>query len=846
MKLNNDILHQIEFNGERFIPGQVDGDIELEHIHRYLLACELATDKAVLDIASGAGYGSAMLARHATSVVGVDISSDAVMYAKTKFSQHNLDFVVGSCTSIPLTDGSIDLVVSFETIEHLSDHEEMMCEIKRVLKPDGLLIISSPDRFEYSDKPGYTNEFHVKELYKDEFSSLISRYFKHHSVYGQRVAFGSIVLREGGRGSIKSYVLDPDKLIHAVDGVPNALYHVAIASDVDLPDLCSGILDFPVTDSSVYKQLYQHSTRLEEATAELTETVNSLILERDAYKNSVHNIEDRSKHQASEHIKVSEDLSKQLAQLTETVNLVVSERDNYKKSVQVVEERASCQASEYSLMLEELSRQSENEIRRLSTDLSSLGEGLGICKAELAAVYASKSWRITAPLRWIVSLFAGKASRDFHQISLKSEGVAFDKVVEHTSLGTEDISTLAKNSDRQSNYECSSEQKINSRILLVSYYCPTRAHAGGLRILDIYRLIKKNYPAVHIDLLTHHRPAIDWSLDDVYEIFDNVYLSPVENLSPAVLKDLSGQHTPKYDVVDLQFHQSAYHLDGFREIGSKILFTPMESQAKVLFINLCKQINQQDRVPLRQIIKQFKPAYDEIVFCRKADQAICVSKSDAAFIRAVGGGQYVHSIETGLSSLEFANAFDEDFVPVRAHEREKTIIYVAYFGSETNVNALRWYLETVHPSVLSAVPDYYLKVVGRGDLSCFNSYCGSNIELVGEVPQLEPYIRKARLGIAPALGGSGFRGKINQYSILGIPTVASSIAQKGLAYKHGKNILIAENPQGFAECCIRLLTDDTWNDQMATEARKLCLEHYTWNSKWPQICEAYGLQENCA
>lgn len=386
-------------------------------------------------------------------------------------------------------------------------------------------------------------------------------------------------------------------------------------------------------------------------------------------------------------------------------------------------------------------------------------------------------------------------------------------------------------------------QKSSIRILLVSYYCPTRAHGGGLRILDMYAFIKKKCPTVQIDLLTHHRPAIDWSIDDAYQIFDNVYLSPVEDLSLKVLKGFVGDDPRQYDVVDLQFHQAAYYLEGYREIASKVIFTPMESQAKALYLELRNGIRNYGKIGLRRLAGQFRLARNELSFCRKADEVVCVSKTDATFIRTVGGGAHVCGIETGLSSLEFSDALAEDFIPVKARDRSNAVIYVAYFGSETNVNALQWYLQMVHPTIVRAVPDYKLMVVGRGDLSSFRSYEGKNVELVGEVPALESYIGNARVGIAPALSGSGFRGKINQYAVLGIPAVASSIALKGLAYRDGTSILIADSSDGFAECCIRLLTEHELNDRMASEARKLCVERYLWSSQWPQIEAVYGLQK---
>ena len=167
----------MSFTGERYVP-QLKGNIALEHVHRYLMACELAKDRVVLDMACGEGYGTEMLARVAHTAIGVDISNEAVAHATQKYEKSNLFFATGSCADVPLPQSSVDLVVSFETIEHHDQHEAMMAEIKRVLRPDGLLIMSSPEHYEYSVKPGMINQYHVKELYRNEFDALIGSHFQ--------------------------------------------------------------------------------------------------------------------------------------------------------------------------------------------------------------------------------------------------------------------------------------------------------------------------------------------------------------------------------------------------------------------------------------------------------------------------------------------------------------------------------------------------------------------------------------------------------------------------------------------------------------------------------------------
>lgn len=178
--------------GERFIPG-MPSVIELEHLHRYSLALNLAKDQCVLDLASGEGYGSNLLSTVAKSVVGVDISPDAVSYSCEKYISHNLSFKIGDCSDLPFESASFDLVVSFETIEHHDRHEEMLAEIARVLKPDGLLFISSPNKLVYSELSGEHNAFHVKELYLEEFDLLLRRFFKNVKIYAQRALPTSVI-----------------------------------------------------------------------------------------------------------------------------------------------------------------------------------------------------------------------------------------------------------------------------------------------------------------------------------------------------------------------------------------------------------------------------------------------------------------------------------------------------------------------------------------------------------------------------------------------------------------------------------------------------------------------------
>jgi SAM-dependent methyltransferase len=223
----------MEFTGERYLPG-VEGSIKYEHLHRYGAALGCVAGKRVLDIASGEGFGADMLAAVAANVIGVDISVEAVDHARTRYATRtNLRFAVGSCAAVPVADASVDVVTSFETIEHHDQHEAMLGEITRVLAPGGLLILSSPNRHVYSDVPGYRNPFHVKELYLDELLSLLRPHFCNVKIYGQRIAAGSFLtpLDVEGENTIRALSARGMAVAAAVPRLEDPAYFLAVCSD---------------------------------------------------------------------------------------------------------------------------------------------------------------------------------------------------------------------------------------------------------------------------------------------------------------------------------------------------------------------------------------------------------------------------------------------------------------------------------------------------------------------------------------------------------------------------------------------------------------------------------------
>ena len=177
----------LEWTGERFLPWIDEPTIAYEHLHRYAYAAQFVKGKRVLDLASGEGYGSDVLARKASSVVGVDSDRMAIRHANLKYGRANLSFMSGSITDVPIPDDhSFDVIVCFEGLEHIDDHDSLIAEALRLLSGDGLLILSTPNKESYSESSDEPNPFHSKELSLEELRELLDREFRHTRYLGQR------------------------------------------------------------------------------------------------------------------------------------------------------------------------------------------------------------------------------------------------------------------------------------------------------------------------------------------------------------------------------------------------------------------------------------------------------------------------------------------------------------------------------------------------------------------------------------------------------------------------------------------------------------------------------------
>ena len=307
-----------EFTGERVIPGQVNDDLWAEHIARYAFAARFGNGARVLDIGCGTGYGTAALAQYAQSATGIDISSDAILYAREHYP--GATFLAASATSVPLPAASFDLITAFEVIEHLENWHDLLIEARRLLDPAGVFLVSTPNKLYYAEsraKEG-PNPFHTHEFEFTEFRDALAAVFPHVTVLLQN--------------RLESQAFYPHATFPPVDakldtsrGSPaEANFFLALCSVDCAPETRSFI--YVPRAANILREREQHIFLLQDELAKTKSWLESVILDRQKLMES----QDELKAHLEEHnrwaLQLDRDRHVALARIVELQDLMRAEQ----------------------------------------------------------------------------------------------------------------------------------------------------------------------------------------------------------------------------------------------------------------------------------------------------------------------------------------------------------------------------------------------------------------------------------------------------------------------------------------------------------------------------------------
>jgi len=328
----------LELSEERYTSAA--GEVKHEHYHRYFFALQFCDKKEVLDVASGEGYGTALLGIVAQRVLGVDLSPEAVTRASRNYRSQRVSFTVCDYAAMPVSDASMDVVVSFEALEHVADQQKFFCEIKRILRPDGLLVISTPNAKVYKDLATALDPSQVKELDAGKFWAIVSEHFSNCRLLGQRSVIGSAIVPDpsspSGSDRHQTFRAEDSGVYSVQEGIGRPSHFIAVASETALSEIRHGLLD----DQPFLKDLYNLLEKRAIGIRETAKLLRATITNRDALH---HQLRSRESELSEVHTRLSQ----------------------------------------------------------LSSELQSRDDELARSRALVAAIHSSGSWRVTFPLRFL-------------------------------------------------------------------------------------------------------------------------------------------------------------------------------------------------------------------------------------------------------------------------------------------------------------------------------------------------------------------------------------------------------------------------------------------------------------
>jgi glycosyltransferase involved in cell wall biosynthesis len=378
------------------------------------------------------------------------------------------------------------------------------------------------------------------------------------------------------------------------------------------------------------------------------------------------------------------------------------------------------------------------------------------------------------------------------------------------------------------------------KILYVTGMFPSTEHAGGLRIFDILMNLSDRH---EIDLYSMYDPKMDRSsLNHLRGRLRKVRLVHFKAFSGAdAQKWLVGEEIPEgyYDLIHYEYNHTIELIDDLRRWTKKSVFIMTECLSKSVYLRLadCHKKSGSLVDAGRYLTRLLINVLHEKEGHFRADRSISVTPEDADFIEKVIGVRPT-VVPTGISDFAVYRpaTLVKDLKPT-----PHTAMFLGFYDHSPNIEAMQWYLRSIHPLIKAKLPDYKFSVVGAGNTKVLREEFGTdtNVEITGRVDDFVPYIAKSKICVSPLISGAGIRGKINQYSAVGRPTVSTSIGVAGVNYKNQESVIVADSAEDFANGVVKLLTNEEFWQSTTSNAVAVAKRDHSWSELIKKLEDVY-------
>ncbi len=380
-------------------------------------------------------------------------------------------------------------------------------------------------------------------------------------------------------------------------------------------------------------------------------------------------------------------------------------------------------------------------------------------------------------------------------------------------------------------------------IYVIATVVPCNFGGGEIRILNLIKqIIKQTKATVELFCIATGYPDVSSiDLESTLKIKTHVVLeSPrtimriikailIKRIPPDMLDFKSGELRVVFrkkcekvmpDIVHIEQLHTYYaireDIDWLRSNGVKIVLDCHNVEYE-LFKDLLHTFSISKKIVGTFLVPHLKKL--EIEATKKVDTILACSKKDAQFFSKYNPNIFI--VPNGVDC--------EEFKPV-ARQPSSNVLFMGGVGYPPNADAVEFYLREIHPKVKKQIPDVQFLAIGTDTKWLAEKNIDDiSVDALGFIKNILPYLEKSAIGICPLRYGSGTRLKILTYMASGLPVVSTHKGAEGVAYTHGKNIILTDNPIEFANSIVRLLKDKKYTEEMSRHARDFVLEYYDCN-----------------
>ncbi|MBM4084318.1 MAG: glycosyltransferase [Planctomycetes bacterium] len=222
----------------------------------------------------------------------------------------------------------------------------------------------------------------------------------------------------------------------------------------------------------------------------------------------------------------------------------------------------------------------------------------------------------------------------------------------------------------------------------------------------------------------------------------------------------------------------------------------------------------------------------EAEVCSQFDHCVVVSEEDKRTLLSMCGQASVSVIENGVDT--------EYFQPVKVPKVPNSLVFTGAMDWMPNEDAVLYFCDAILPLIRQAVPEVQVFIVGRNPSQRLRDRCvAAKVQVTGSVPDVRPYVAQGSVFVVPLRSGGGTRLKILEAMAMGVPCVSTTIGCEGLRVSDGRDIVVADAPQEFADGVARLLGNPTQCAEMGVAGRQLVEQSYDWRQIGLKLAEVY-------